>query len=32
MVASGAEPRFLMPDPAGEIIKESGCYCGHSTT
>jgi nicotinate-nucleotide adenylyltransferase len=32
MVASGAEPRFLMPDPACEIIKESGCYCGHSTT
>jgi nicotinate-nucleotide adenylyltransferase len=26
MVASGQEPRFLMPDKVCEIIKQSGCY------
>lgn len=30
--AAGEEPRFLMPDSVCEIIKQSGCYTGLSTT
>jgi nicotinate-nucleotide adenylyltransferase len=32
MSATGGEPRFLVPDSVCEIIKQSGCYTGPSTT
>jgi nicotinate-nucleotide adenylyltransferase len=32
MSATGGEPRFLVPDSVCEIIKQSGCYTGLSTT
>lgn len=32
MVSAGQEPRFLVPDEACEIIKQSGCYASRVTT
>ena len=28
LVAAGRDPRFLMPDSVGDIIRASGCYAG----